>query len=259
VSPGVFNTIHKLAGLVWDLHHDILHPAFGSPVSSQTIKDAIQQFESDRASFITHGAALDEAQQKLQEARILADDALMRYRFTETVIKKSRLGPDFNVTVEATAADQRWTYGVTSPQGSGIAQRSVAVTLEDGTEAFEVMVEVKTERFQSSRILTVDDLPLRADAPPTVHLDKTQLTIVGIRGKRFPTIVGWSLSCRTTHPLRKWFMLSDVGIMQSRMSLKFGVTGYGSFLVKEELWRCRIYYVSSDKIDFSMLRKYRSR
>jgi hypothetical protein len=250
VSPVVFDSVHKLEGVAWDLRRDMLHPACDWAIS-HNIKAAIKQFGDERATFITDSAALDRSQRALTEASNLVSVTLRRYHFMEKVIEKSRDSPEVGRPVEGTDANQKWVWGVVplSAQPSATPRRLALAEWEDGITGFEVMLEVRTGRTRPSQTLRFEG---RIEVPSVPHKgNPTEYTVNGMSVR----IVGWSLSCRTAHPLRKSFTVTTGGIMTNTLRIQLGLGRVSALFTEELLWRFRIFFVNRCLYDFPTLRK----
>ena len=244
VSPRIFDELHKLDSMAWELEQSLFHPASNWD-AIRTIERALETFTERRSSFIDDHASLKASQRAFLNVKKLLDDRLRRYNFIQQVIESSRNGPTIGSTVESSNPDQKWVYGFvpsTTPQTG--AKGPLPVQLRDGISGYEVMLEA-APRFSSTDLTFTSSLAPRTVGP--LDMQPSQATVSNMAAY----IVGWTLSCRTTTREKKAFTVKFGGLTQGGLEIevkpvrKLRATGLGA-----STWRCRIYFVTRNEYDF---------
>ena len=233
VSREVFNTLRALEATAYSLHFDSLNPAFDRYGEvTREARIAVEQFRTNRASFIANSIARENAQRDLEDAAEKIRDLYVRHRFMEELARDSRGKPEIGIPVDGEAADQKWpAYGVVSADAGGTPQ----VSLTDGTVAFQAKIELKTRNIR----------------PHTLHFERRELQSVSARQDPSTVIltgspcyiVGWTLSCRTEQSGTKTFSVKSGGILENNLTIEVKAP-----IFRQAVWRCRIYFV--DRKDY---------
>jgi hypothetical protein len=246
VAPGIFDALHKLDSLAWELEYSQFHPAC-NPGTVETIKRALKTFAEGRSSFIDNGASLKKSQDAFSEVKKLLDDDLRWYNVTQQVMQASRDNPLVGSPVEESNPNQKWDYGFVAVTARTAANpgKYTQVTLRNDISAYEALLETapimlspKILRFSSSRS---DPTPRREEEGSTSReVDPSTVTVSGMR----VYIIGWTLSCRTPgKSKKKKFTVQSGGLKCSNLAISVNPVSK----TRAHTWRCRIYFVDKEE------------
>ncbi|KAH9970167.1 hypothetical protein BJV74DRAFT_867453 [Russula compacta] len=234
VAPRIFDELHELDSMAWELEHSRLHPACNWKTLA-TINQALKTFTERRRSFIDDDASLKQSQGAFLDAKKLLDNRLLQYDFIQQVIEESRNGPVIGSTVKSSNPDQKWVYGLVP-----------GTTPQTGTRG----PTPAAPQF-SSTYLTFTSFS--ANLTPDVLGDEAVLVSQVVVPYMEGCIVGWTLSCRSTARKKKAFTVKGGGLLENGLEIevepvrRHRVSGW-----EASTWRCRIYFVSKAMYNFGM-------
>lgn len=244
----MFDTLHELEAMAVQLDHDCLHPAFGRyRDKAKGARAAVEQFRTNRASFITNNTALglEDARRLLENAEGEVRSLIRRYDFMEKLVKEWRGRPQIGQKFEVQDAYQKWIHGVVSTD----ERITPKVTLTDGTVAFQSKFEGKIRNI----------LPFTHNFLRVECRERHSFGVLSDSGSHDPStlilshpsgyiIVGWSLSIKTKRRGPKSFSVRGGGILGSNLKIDVKAP-----IFRQATWRCRIYYIDKGDYDFPHL------
>ncbi|KAH9970149.1 hypothetical protein BJV74DRAFT_799299 [Russula compacta] len=141
VATGMFDELHKLNTMAWELEQSWLHPTCNQD-TRQRINEALGAFNEGQSLFINQDTSFNKLQTAFSKVKELIDVHFHHYNFIQQVIQESQNSPAISSMVEASDFNQNWAYGfVTGAIIQTPNQMCTQVTLMKGISAYEVVFE----------------------------------------------------------------------------------------------------------------------